>query len=380
MTTIHHLICTVGTSLFFSNLTPLTRALSEGKPLEDLQKTLAEAFSRKDWPSLALTMSRMSPMERTMGAEVNSIQSLLQDGLLDSGAAITLLVSDTEDGRNTGEVLRRYLEGRGFCPVTVDVVEGLQDADPRRFRTQGLRNLARRVCRAVRERGAQTAGINATGGYKAQVAVAVLLGQALGVNVYYRHERFDSIIAFPPLPVALDFGVWMQATGLLQALDRDPQPASRFTECEWDERLEPLVERVTIDGEDYLELSAAGQIFHETFRERFRTAAPSLLPPAAKAKKPPRVEDSGHMAAWRDFQTFLEKLTEEISYVTVCASFYHNIGLPESTRFRLGPQGLELVYSNGSATAKARIETTATTDSERRAALADLNTWLGKNS
>lgn len=47
--------------------------------------------------------------------------------------------------------------------------------------------------------------IDATGGYKAQIAIAVMFGQALGVDVIYKHESFGNIIDFPPMPVSLDF-------------------------------------------------------------------------------------------------------------------------------------------------------------------------------
>ena len=83
---------------------------------------------------------------------------------------------------------------------------------------------ARLVCAIIRERSAAACAINATGGYKAPIAVAVLLGQALGVPVYYKHELFSEIIAFPPLPVALDFEVWMRVSGTLFELERSSQP------------------------------------------------------------------------------------------------------------------------------------------------------------
>ena len=95
---------------------------------------------------------------------------------------------------------------------------------PRRFRTKGLRQLARELCKILRERTPAACAINATGGYKAQIAIAVLLGQAIGVPVFYKHELFPEIIAFPPMPVALDFELWMRASGMLFDLVRDLNP------------------------------------------------------------------------------------------------------------------------------------------------------------
>jgi hypothetical protein len=258
-------------------------------------------------------------------------------------------------------------------------VPDLQDQDPKRFRTKGLRNLARKICGVIRERSAAACAINATGGYKAQIAIAVLLGQAIGVPVYYKHELFSEIIAFPPMPVALDFEVWMKASGMLFDLERstDLILAATYGE-EWDEKYESLVERVPIDGQDYLELSPTGQIFHETFRERFRTARDEVLPPLVPPaqKRPPRLENAGWPGERPEVERFMKRVTDEVPQVVHCATFYYNPDLAERTRFRLGRDGIEGIYSNGSFTVKFRVETSAQTLGQQAALVAALNEWL----
>ena len=70
------------------------------------------------------------------------------------------------------------------------------------------------------------------------------MGQALGVPVYYKHELFDEIIAFPPMPVALDFEAWMRISGLLWSLEHEPQPADELADYPGDEEtIESLVNR-----------------------------------------------------------------------------------------------------------------------------------------
>ncbi|MGI5862875.1 MAG: putative CRISPR-associated protein [Myxococcales bacterium] len=78
---------------------------------------------------------------------------------------------------------------------------------PRGAFVHGLRNLVRAIGKIARDAGGpEWVAINATGGYKAQIAVAVLIGQALGSPVFYKHERFESeVIAFPPMPVSFDY-------------------------------------------------------------------------------------------------------------------------------------------------------------------------------
>ena len=68
------------------------------------------------------------------------------------------------------------------------------------------------------------------------------------------------------------------------------EPWEHFSE-DWDERFEPLANRVRIDDTDYLELSATGQIFHDTFRSRFHQHKTARLPRDADEKRPPDLRD-----------------------------------------------------------------------------------------
>jgi putative CRISPR-associated protein (TIGR02619 family) len=304
---------------------------------------------------------------------------MIQKDHVSANCGLFFLHSDTDDGRSIAAILKSYYKGKGHTPVETIEVPDLQDQDPKRFRTKGLRNLSRKICGVIRDYSAGACAINATGGYKAQIAVGVLLGQAIGVPVYYKHELFSEIIAFPPMPVALDFEVWMRASGMLYDLEGASEPilASLYDD-EWDEKYESLVERVPIDGQDYLELSPTGQIFHETFRERFRTARDQVLPPPVPAgqKRPPRLEKAGWPGEHPEVERFMNQVTDEIPHVVHCATFYYNPDLAERTRFRVRQKGIEGVYSDGSFTVKFRVETSAQTPGQQAAVVAVLNGWL----
>jgi putative CRISPR-associated protein (TIGR02619 family) len=371
------LICTVGTSLFRPNLEGLKKDLAAGRIQDDLRQ-LAQAYQQCDWPTVARELARLPPSERTCGAEINSIASMIEKEYVRADCGLFFLHSDTEDGRSIAAILSSYFQGQGHSPVETINVPDLQDQDPKRFRTKGLRNLARRICGVIRERSAAACAINATGGYKAQIAIAVLLGQAIGVPVYYKHELFSEIIAFPPMPVALDFDVWMRASGMLYDLERSELTPAAIYADEWDEKYESLVERESIDGQDYLVLSATGQIFHDTFRERFRTAQDHVLPPAIPPaqKRSPRLEDAGWRGKHPEVERFMQRVTDEVSQVVQCATFYYNPDLAGRTRFRVGRDGIEGVYSDGSFTVKFRVETSAQTPGQQAAVVAALNDWL----
>lgn len=376
------LLCTVGTSLFRPNLEGLTGRHAKGALPEDLV-ALADAYGARNWDAVAAALLARAPDERTCGAEINSIASLVQHGHVPANVGLTFFHSDTPDGHATAQVLRAYYRARGHAPVDVAKVEDLQDADPKRFRTRGLRNLARELCRVVRERSAAACAVNATGGYKAQIAVAVLLGQALGVPVYYKHEQFPEIIAFPPLPVAFDISIWMRASGLLSDLERSSHPVPFADHADdWDERYESLVERVAIDGRDYLELSATGQIFHETFRPRFRQLRERLLPAPVPAnqKRPPRLEKAGWPGQHPEVERYMRRVTDEVGPVRLCSTFDFNPNCPGRTRFVESRGDIVGHFSDGTYLVKFRVETTATTEDERAAVVAALNEWLAERT
>ena len=375
MSTPHTLLCTVGTSLFYPNLSALAR-----EPQADpVRAALARAYANQDWPEVAAQLRQRPPTERLCGAEINSVTDLLSHGHIETGR-LHLLFSDTADGEHIAAVLDAYFTADGWR-VQTHRVEGLSDRDPKAFRTRGLRNLAKLFGERVREAGADYCAINATGGYKAQIAIAVLMGQALGIPVYYKHERFDAIIPFPPMPVALDFALWLRASGLFMALAKPDacEPWERFRD-DWDERFEPLVNREKIDGQDYLELSATGQIFHETFRSRFQQHKATGLPRAATAteKQKPNLGSHGYEQARGPILRFLQKLTDERPYVVQCYSTYWNPALSEANRFRLSGGEVQGIYSNGSWCVKFRVLTTAGEQDDLGVVVADLNEWLAE--
>ena len=121
-------------------------------------------------------------------------------------------------------------------------------------------------------------------------------------------------------------------------------------------------------------MSPTGQIFHETFRERFRTSSDHVLPPAVppgQKKEPILKSDEGHMLAHREeIKRFLVKVTENVPQVALCVTKYYNPDLPKRTHFRIGSDGIEGIYSDGSYTVKFRVETTAKTPGQQAAVVA----------
>ena len=371
------LICTVGTSLLIPNLERLKSQFKEGTISSDL-KDLASAYISGSDENIVLELLCLQDSQAECGAEINSIASMGKKGYIEEKCNLYFLHSDTPDGYRVANILHDFYMTRDYTVIKVPIPD-LQDTDPKRFRTKGLRNLAKEMCQIISERNPAACAINATGGYKAQIAIAVLIGQALEVPVYYKHERFPEIITFPPMPTALDFELWMKNSGIFYEIDqcKEPLRSDLFTE-EWNEKLESLVDHVTINGVDFIDLSPIGQIFHETFKYKFKSNRDQVLPPPAisSTKRPPHLENAGWKGEHPEVKRFMQAVTDEISQVVQCSTFWYSPDLSERTRFRLGGKGIECIFSNGSYCVKFRVDTSAQTEGQQLAMVAVLNEWL----
>ncbi|MCS7008993.1 MAG: putative CRISPR-associated protein, partial [Chthoniobacterales bacterium] len=116
-------------------------------------------------------------------AETNSLSRILQPG-----DEIVLLHSDTPEGARAAELLEQYWEEQKIPCVRVRIPGLAYEA--RGFVNHGLKNLVRTLAGEIRKarRRQFQAIINATGGFKAEIAYATALGLVYKVPVYYIHE------------------------------------------------------------------------------------------------------------------------------------------------------------------------------------------------
>ena len=266
------LICTVGTSLFNN--------------LKYGEESIKQVFESKNWNQLALLLLEQENSARICGAEINSITSICNKNLLTSKIRLIFLVSDTEDGKNTGQVLRLYYNNQRnklkFEDVNFRVLEGLRDDDVKAFKQQGLKNLVREISTEVRKCTPEVIAINATGGYKAQISFAGMIGQALGIPVYYLFEKFSEVIELPPQPVALDLAFWLNNYLLFAQLEDEQTIEESKIESNLDnEYLYSLIDKEPEGETNLVSLSAMGVLFNERSRLQFakqETTILSLIP------------------------------------------------------------------------------------------------------
>ncbi len=217
---IHTLAVTTGTSLL-TNLRRLAGAGGgfegwiAGQPGEDRDllrrerralEAAVRAVEAGRWADAGQALAALGGTPRVLGAEISSLAFLLGEPAMGGLENVQLIHSDTAEGRGCAVAVQAYLAARERVMATLRAVPDLHHAPASRFRVAGLRNLVSILARAYRESGGALA-VDATGGYKAQIALAVLFGQAFQVPVFYRFEAFEAPMEFPPLPVRFDDGI-----------------------------------------------------------------------------------------------------------------------------------------------------------------------------
>jgi hypothetical protein len=109
--------------------------------------------------------------------------------------------------------------------------------------------------------------INATGGFKAQIAYATLLGILYRVEVNYIHEDFGDIIQLPLVPISYDLLMWRQYGPLLGQLLSVPDLATaRSIRKRLPREFDMLLQEV--DGG--FEPTAAGYAYYRAFDRSYR--------------------------------------------------------------------------------------------------------------
>lgn len=262
------IVCTVGASL-------LGNARRPDAPEELKQLIQKASLGELDQLARILKEKVENPSDKKWGAEINSVASVVREGFLSSRQKMFLLVSDTQEGELIGNILKEYfLNNRNeleFKSVEIVKIEKLNDKNRFEFKLHGLRNLVREMANCVKNNLERTI-INATGGYKAAIAYAVLLGQALKVPVYYQFESFDEVIELLPLPVRFDPNVYEKYSKVFAMLDyldvvEEERFLKKFGFQSWasvPNELKIFIERTKIESKFHLALNPLGQIYLET--------------------------------------------------------------------------------------------------------------------
>lgn len=218
---------------------------------------------------LAIYLRNTDPQRAA--AETNSLSRLAKEG-----DRLIFLHSQTDEGRKCADALGKHYEALGYSTLLRQVPD-LSYAESR-FKMRGLRSLVATLIDLIRSEQRQGFQpiINATGGFKAEIAYAALVGLLFDVPVYYIHEAFRDVIEMPPAPISWDYSLLSDHEEFFEWISADLRAT---TDAEAQLRGLPAELRLLLaEEEGFTFLSPAGEAFYEAYRERILQAAgPPIL-------------------------------------------------------------------------------------------------------
>jgi putative CRISPR-associated protein (TIGR02619 family) len=177
------ILVTVGTSL-------LTTYLEKtGRPRSDYERVTEEELIEHVLENIHNLPS--------LSAETNSLskKKVTPDDFL------YFISGDNDQGRMCGNVLKQLYDQNNISRLIE--VEGLRP-EAIAFKEKGMTNLLEKIVGIIEMHGGN-AVIHATGGFKAQIALATLLGILFKSKVYYLYEDFNEVVSLPEIPLDFDY-------------------------------------------------------------------------------------------------------------------------------------------------------------------------------
>lgn len=146
---------------------------------------------------------------RAASAELNALIGLLGDeSELGKNIGVSLVYTETRESKLCAGALKRYFTKKGvhvselkLRGVELPAVGGDDLAERKKLAERGLEEFRDKVndhiSRLKRQKPLLKIFFNATGGYKAEIAILYALGKTLGIPVYYLHETYKCVIDLP---------------------------------------------------------------------------------------------------------------------------------------------------------------------------------------
>jgi putative CRISPR-associated protein (TIGR02619 family) len=138
---------------------------------------------------------------RKLSAETNGLLAL-EAGKQDH---VTLIVTDTEDGKICASAIQKLIQSQFCCSVDIESIEGLQVKDAVEFKTHGVSNLFKKLTEVTKKHSDMTAILNVTGGFKPVIPYMVLYGLFNELEMDYLFQNSEQLIKLPPAPLGVDF-------------------------------------------------------------------------------------------------------------------------------------------------------------------------------
>lgn len=175
---------------------------SNEKTLSSSIQTLAQSMVQK-----VQEMFQQGDIDaiRRISAELNGLYGLYENNFSQKSPDMHwLIATDTALGRYTAEVVKTFLENKGF-KVQVHQPQGLSTASSRQF-SQGMQNLLKWCEDTIP--GHKNSGyrivFNLTGGFKSLQGYLNIIGMFYADEIIYIFEGSSDLLRIPRLPIQVD--------------------------------------------------------------------------------------------------------------------------------------------------------------------------------
>lgn len=248
------------------------------------------ADKARDKAALARYLQTAAP--QSASAETNALSRIIRED-----DKLIFLHSQTDEGRLCAEALCGHYHKDGYKAEALEVQDLAYTES--RFKMRGLRALVAAMIRTInadRKAGREVL-INATGGFKAEIAYATLVGLLFDVPVYYIHEAFKDIIAMPLTPIAWDMRLIDTHEDFFDWITRDMR-----TVHEADQRRKNLPQDIDLlleEEDGFCMLSPTGEAFFEAYRSHVEDLPAGAVMLSSAARKTLTKTDTSTQAVMR---------------------------------------------------------------------------------
>lgn len=269
----------------------------------------------------------ISNLPEKVSAETNSLLKIAQ-----KTDEIILLYTDTPDGRRCANIIYDYLQNRDWLIYSREIPIKHDEAY---FERQGLRSLVDILIDEISkaQRREQEVIINATGGFKAEIAYTTMVGMIFQVPVKYIYQGFNQPITFPALPVTWDTNLLLAYENFFEWIDVEPRHQVAV-----EKRLKPIsdVERIRAfllqpDNDGFIYLSPAGDILWQRVRQQRQEADEATDPPASEIPAVKKISSSLKEVK-HHYPKYTLKLVEKLAALAaveeITGSFFENTATP----------------------------------------------------
>ncbi len=207
---------------------------------------------------------------RAASAETNAL-----DRLLAPNDRAVLLYSQTVEGQRCAQLIQAHVQKTHRCEI--EEVKGLSYAE-KGFVQHGLKNFVQMLAKHIRDakRAHLEPIINATGGFKAEIAYATAVGLVFKTPVCYIHEKFGDIVTLPVTPFGWDSSIFALHQDFFDWIDSEPRSSQdvQTRTAGLPEEIKMLLEAAQ-DGTTTL--SPLGEAYLSAFRLEKETSTIEIL-------------------------------------------------------------------------------------------------------